>query len=206
MSSIDAAIIKALVEHIGGNPDSIPDGTIGGGGGSNTLSFRYEPLNIDQLTYTRDDDRTIRLNKADPIMFVPGHTVLRLKRKDSGVIDTYICIKYELYDSHSFLIDFGLIVNDNPFQPSLTTTLFIEVCCYENNEYHVSINVGDDFEVPSTETSTGFYKLVVEGESDNDRIKRENFVQTQKSIISITGGLMACMRASNIVSTEFNVV
>ena len=27
MSSIDAAIIKALVEHIGGNPDSIPDGT-----------------------------------------------------------------------------------------------------------------------------------------------------------------------------------
>ena len=30
MSSIDAAIIKALVEHIGGNPDSIPDGPIGG--------------------------------------------------------------------------------------------------------------------------------------------------------------------------------
>ena len=30
MSSIDAAIIKALVEHIGGNPDEIPDGTIGG--------------------------------------------------------------------------------------------------------------------------------------------------------------------------------
>ena len=27
MSSIDAAIIKALVEHIGGNPDSIPDET-----------------------------------------------------------------------------------------------------------------------------------------------------------------------------------
>ena len=34
MSTIDAAIIKALVEHIGGNPDSIPDGTIGGGGGT----------------------------------------------------------------------------------------------------------------------------------------------------------------------------
>ena len=30
-STIDAAIIKALVEHIGGNPDSIPDGSIGGG-------------------------------------------------------------------------------------------------------------------------------------------------------------------------------
>ena len=33
-TTIDAAIIKALVEHIGGNPDSIPDGPIGGGGGS----------------------------------------------------------------------------------------------------------------------------------------------------------------------------
>ena len=31
MATIDAAIIKALVEHIGGNPDTIPDGTIGGG-------------------------------------------------------------------------------------------------------------------------------------------------------------------------------
>ena len=31
MSTIDAAIIKALVEHVGGNPDSIPDGAIGGG-------------------------------------------------------------------------------------------------------------------------------------------------------------------------------
>ena len=32
MSSIDAAIIKALVDHIGGDSSTIPDGTIGGGG------------------------------------------------------------------------------------------------------------------------------------------------------------------------------
>ena len=32
MSTIDAAIIKALVEHIGGDSSSIPDGTIGGDG------------------------------------------------------------------------------------------------------------------------------------------------------------------------------
>ena len=51
MSSIDAAIIKALVEHIGGNSDSIPDGTIGGktyteGDGINivndTISVEYD--------------------------------------------------------------------------------------------------------------------------------------------------------------------
>ena len=32
MSTIDAAIIKALVEHIGGDSSTIPDGTIGGDG------------------------------------------------------------------------------------------------------------------------------------------------------------------------------
>ena len=31
MSTIDAAIIKALVEHVGGDSSGIPDGTIGGG-------------------------------------------------------------------------------------------------------------------------------------------------------------------------------
>ena len=31
MSTIDAAIIKALVEHVGGDSSTIPDGTIGGG-------------------------------------------------------------------------------------------------------------------------------------------------------------------------------
>ena len=30
MSTIDAAIIKALVEHVGGDSSGIPDGTIGG--------------------------------------------------------------------------------------------------------------------------------------------------------------------------------
>ena len=31
-TTIDAAIIKALVDHIGGDSSGIPDGTIGGGG------------------------------------------------------------------------------------------------------------------------------------------------------------------------------
>ena len=44
MSTIDAAIIKALVEHIGGNPDSIPDGTSGGGGGATYTAV--EPMYI----------------------------------------------------------------------------------------------------------------------------------------------------------------
>ena len=44
MTAIDAAIIKALVEHIGGKPDSIPDGTIGGGGGATYTAV--EPMYI----------------------------------------------------------------------------------------------------------------------------------------------------------------
>ena len=54
MSTIDAAIIKALVEHIGGNPDSIPDGTIGGGGATYTAG---DGINIvdDQISVAYDE-------------------------------------------------------------------------------------------------------------------------------------------------------
>ena len=92
MSVVDAAIIKALVEHIGGNPDSIPDGTIGGSSAS-TLKHHFEPLpdssyNRDRITIS-GPSCTIKLPIDE---FVPGHTVLRLKRRDSaGTIDTWLC-------------------------------------------------------------------------------------------------------------------
>ena len=86
MSSIDAAIIKALVEHIGGNPDEIPDGPIGGSG-SSTLSFRYEPLNVGYEKSVANN--SLYVNKILPTMFVIGHTALRLKCKNSDVIETY---------------------------------------------------------------------------------------------------------------------
>ena len=90
MSSIDAAIIKALVEHIGGNPDSIPDGTIGGGGGGISLELVPHPTGqIPEMT-TNDDNFMFDYDYSKE-MLVPGKTVLRLLRKDNTTIDTFLC-------------------------------------------------------------------------------------------------------------------
>ena len=59
MSSIDAAIIKALVEHIGGDSSTIPDGTIGGGG----------------TKYTSGDGITIDANGKISVIVGPGLSI-----------------------------------------------------------------------------------------------------------------------------------
>ncbi len=90
MSSIDAAIIKALVEHIGSNPD----GVIGGGSSASTLKYHFEPLpnsdyNRDRVVIESGSKFYLRIPLDE---LVPGHTVLRLKRNDSqGTIDTWLC-------------------------------------------------------------------------------------------------------------------
>ena len=203
MSSIDAAIIKALVEHIGGNPDSIPDGPIGGSG-SNTLSFRYEPLN---LTYEKSDgDKELRVNKILPTMFISGHTVLRLKRKNSDVIETYICVNHRMTGGDVVFMDFAPIVNDNPFNPSSNESehLSLNITYYDDDDWSLSIELKHaDYEQPSAATATGFCMLVVEGEPDNVRTLRENYVKTEIIINKLTCSLMACMHASDISVTDF---
>ena len=202
MSSIDAAIIKALVEHIGGNPDEIPDGPIGGSG-SSTLSFRYEPLN---LTYEKSDgDKDLSVNKILPTMFVPGHTVLRLKRKNSDVIETYICVRHEMSSAAFINAYFAPIVNDNPFQPSTNENEYLQMLInhYDEDQYLISITLNVDHELPSAETSTGLCQLVVEGEPDNVRTLRENYVKTEIVMNRLTCSIMACMHASDITITDF---
>ena len=119
MSSIDAAIIKALVEHIGGNPDSIPDGTIGGGSSAST---HFEPLpdsnyNRDRITIS-GPSCTIKLPIDE---FVPGHTVLRLKRRDSqGTIDTWLCTNIESRSKTSYVVVLTLIEDLDTMKLSAT--------------------------------------------------------------------------------------
>ena len=67
MSSIDAAIIKALVEHIGGNPDSIPDET----------SISPKVVGYKILEITQSDGRLTIVNGCG--WCGPG-CILRLKR------------------------------------------------------------------------------------------------------------------------------
>ena len=139
-------------------------------------------------------------------MFVIGQTVIRLKRTNSDIIDTYICVRHNLRDNSSFYIYFAPIVNDNPFQPSTNEKeylrLLIDHCMDE--EYLINIAVNVDHEQPSAETSTGLFQLVVEGESDNERVLRTNFVNTQLTINAIICAIMACMRASNVDTTKFD--
>ena len=127
MSTIDAAIIKALVEHIGGNPDSIPDGTIGGSSAS-TLKHHFEPL--PDSNYNRDritiygPSCTIKLPIDE---FVPGHTVLRLKRRDSqGTIDTWLCTNIESRSKTSYYVVLTLIEDLETMKLSATEIIELQ--------------------------------------------------------------------------------
>lgn len=204
MSSIDAAIIKALVEHIGGNPDEIPDGPIGGSG-SSTLSFRYEPLNVGYEKSVANN--SLYVNKILPTMFVIGHTALRLKRKNSDVIETYICVNHRMSSGDIIFMEFAPIVNDNPFHPSSNESehLTFDITHFGDEDYTITIDPKSDYELPSAETSTGFCLLVVEGEPDNVRTLRENYVKTEIIMNKLTCSLMACMHASDITMTDFKL-
>ena len=65
MSTIDAAIIKALVEHVGGDSSGIPDGDIGvGGGGSRykEVSFEYtSDSSTYEMTLTSSTDFALNI-------------------------------------------------------------------------------------------------------------------------------------------------
>ena len=202
-STIDAAIIKALVEHIGGNPDSIPDGPIGGSG-SNTLSFRYEPLDL----HYEKSNKNLYVNKILPTMFVIGHTALRLKRENSNVIDTYICVNHYMSIGDIIYMEFAPIVNDNPFHPSSDESehLTFNITHFGDEDYTINIEMKNaDFEQPSPGTSTGLCMLVVEGEPDNVRTLRENYVKTEIVMNRLTCSLMACMHATNVSNDNFKI-
>ena len=89
-STIDAAIIKALVEHIGGNPDSIPDGPIGGGGSTN----EYIPNPKYTISLALDQDLNLVISSNAPLadIFQFGD-VIRFSNTNGKTLDFHcICI------------------------------------------------------------------------------------------------------------------
>ena len=92
MSCIDAAIIKALVEHIGMNPDDVP---IGGSSGSN-LSWKkvklYKFTTTDgEFTY---QDENNEMNKD----IIRRGDIFRVRNSDGELCD-YIVYGYDQDDS-----------------------------------------------------------------------------------------------------------
>ena len=133
MSSIDAAIIKALVEHIGGNPDEIPDGAIGEGGGDEYKIY-------DQITITINDK--VKLSSSIPLFYLIRHGhIIRLKTTTGETID-YIC--KSITDG---MYGFGTV--DGTSSAS---------CNIDSSSTEVSINLkysNADFEAPDN-VSTGY--------------------------------------------------
>ena len=98
-STIDAAIIKALVEHIGGNPDSIPDGPIGGGGSTN--EYIPNPEYTISLTLNQDLNLIISSNAFLAEIIHLGD-VIRFSHTNGNTHD-YYCISISKYnDEYSF--------------------------------------------------------------------------------------------------------
>ena len=92
MSCIDAAIIKALVEHIGGNPDDVvgtttdvnSPGGIGSGSRDNGANISLGSSGIDFMSTT----------------FKIG-SILRLKNKQTGYLNDFICIRSDTNDEEN---------------------------------------------------------------------------------------------------------
>ena len=93
MSCIDAAIIKALVEHIGMNPDDVP---IGSGSSGSNLSWKkvylYKFTTTDgEFTY---QDTNNEMNKD----IIQIGDIFRVRNSDGELCD-YIVYKYDEDDS-----------------------------------------------------------------------------------------------------------
>ena len=101
MTCIDAAIIRALVEHIGGNPDSVPDGTIGGVADTSTFL---------DATWETDD------NFYKFIIETRAWTILRV----SGVKPGYRAYHSMNFFKRDTLIIFGGKTKTHPTQADYT--------------------------------------------------------------------------------------
>ena len=139
MATIDAAIIKALVEHIGGNPDTIPDG----------IGVKQDYAISPKITMTSTNGIGFTLSSTESLNSILsyGH-IIRLKTSSGEIVD-FTCIRFQ--DVNPTTRYFVFAPNDGStfamlqIDPSKTVT-----------EATISItNYGTDFELPDNIT-TGY--------------------------------------------------
>ena len=164
MTCIDSAIIRALVEHIGMNPDEVPIGGSGGGSSAASTSFELEkepgycPMEptLDGNDYTEGYEH-LYINGIHP-----GTTVLKLKRKDNGELEDWLCCSSRIEDTFYLVYEFLNLAN-----PDANNTLKIR-CHYEADQTeYVMIRFVDfakTYEQPSptrADDDRGFYRLKI---------------------------------------------
>ena len=126
MTCVDAAIIKALVEHIGGDPDVVSQYSAGPGikidnnkietaidnytlqyTSDNKLSLGYYPA--ENLASVHLFNHTFKVSNHDAQKLVmktipPRYSIMRLKRKDTGRMEDYMYIETLYSDAENEMI------------------------------------------------------------------------------------------------------
>ena len=140
MSSIDAAIIKALVEHIDDNPI--------------VLDYsKLEPLlESDACTWEIDDKGYLTPVSSNPYLYLPIQIgdILLIKRKDENEITKSVCIKSGLTSKEGLTetqyYHFHSLTGTRAY--ILTSTLSTNGCSYKllaSTDYEVIDNVETGF-------------------------------------------------------------
>ena len=97
MSCVDAAIIKALVEHIGMDPDSV-----GSSNGSSVINATWGTGTIPETSYTC---RTFTLPAGESIKL---GTCLKLYNKDKEQVDYFYCTSIQIESDVVLYAFYGL--------------------------------------------------------------------------------------------------
>ena len=136
MSCIDAAIIKALVEHIGMDPDSV-----GSSNGSSVINGTWGTGTIPESSTTA---RTFTLPAEESIKF---GTCLKLYSKDNEQVDYYYCIS----------IDIRSNTGQYTFK-ELNSGSSLTIVRVDNTCYFADLDTSDYVDVPDNKT-TGVFNL-----------------------------------------------
>ena len=165
MATIDAAIIKALVEHIGGNPDTIPDGPISGGTTCTCHSkvyINWETLEKDNTFYFQTDtNNNIVIQTQCTKEEEPKKPILGVIHDTDGNI-IRVLFTPAPSDSNTGFIVFGLSMDVN--------TSTISLPCERNNStksYNIGFNQ-PNWVINSQNNSSYFSNYPISGDTMND--------------------------------------
>ena len=142
MSCIDAAIIKALVEHIGGNPDDVVSGD-----GNNAIQVVWGRGKSDLITSLDHDVRTFTLPPGESIT---TGTCLKFYSKDGEKFDYFYCTYFNI-SANTGQYTFKILNGAEPYF-TITIVRIDDIC------YCVDLDETDYVDIPDNKT-TGVFKL-----------------------------------------------